>query len=117
MTIDQATRPGPVLVGIDIAKNRHEVLIEVPDRKRRRKITMTNTMADFDRLTVLLLDYQRPVRIGFEATGNYHRALAYHLTNADFETKLVSSVAMARTREALHNSWHSRRDRGPGGAA
>jgi len=105
MTVDQATRPDPVLVGIDISKNRHEVLIEVPDRKRRRKVTMTNTRDDFDRLTTLLQEYQRPVRIGFEATGNYHRALAYHLTSAGFETKLVSSVAMARTREALHNSW------------
>ena len=49
--------------------------------------------------------------------GNYHRALAYHLTQAGFETKLISSVAMARTREALHNSWDSRRDRGRNAAA
>lgn len=40
MTVDQATRPDPVLVGIDIAKNRHEVLIQVPNRKRRRKVTI-----------------------------------------------------------------------------
>jgi len=46
-----------------------------------------------------------PVRIGFEATGNYHRVLMYHLGVAGFDLKLVSSVALARTREALHNSW------------
>lgn len=45
------------------------------------------------------------MRIGFEATGNYHRPLAHHLGQAAFELKLVSSVGLARTREALHNSW------------
>ncbi len=29
----------------------------------------------------------------------------YHLGVAGFDLKLVSSVALARTREALHNSW------------
>jgi transposase len=105
MTEIQSARSAPVLVGIDIAKNRHEVLIEVPGRKRRRRVTMLNTRADFDRLTALLLEHDRPVRVAFEATGNYHRALAWHLTRAGFETKLVSSVGVARTREALHNGW------------
>ena len=66
---------------------------------------MLNTRADFDRLTTLLREHDRPVRVAFEATGNYHRALAFHLTQAGFETKLVSSVGLARTREALHNGW------------
>ena len=43
--------------------------------------------------------------IGFEATGDYHRGLAYRLLSAGFELRLVSSVALARTREALHNGW------------
>lgn len=46
------------------------------------------------------------MQIGFEATGNYHRALIYQLGVAGFDVKLVSSVALARTREALHNSWN-----------
>src|SRR3712207_9033997 len=41
----------------------------------------------------------------FEATGDYHRGLAYRLLSAGFELRLVSSVALARTREALHNGW------------
>ncbi|MCP4386567.1 MAG: IS110 family transposase [Hyphomicrobiales bacterium] len=105
MTKTYATSSEPVLVGIDVAKSRHEVLIEVPGSKRRRRVTMLNTRADFDRLTALLREHGRPVRVAFEATGNYHRALAYHLTQAGFETKLVSSVGLARTREALHNGW------------
>lgn len=94
-----------VLVAIDISKSRHEVLIEAPDQKRHRRLTVLNTRDEFERLVALLSNYERPVCVGFEATGNYHRALAYHLSTAGFDTKLISSVSLARTREALHNSW------------
>jgi hypothetical protein len=40
-----------------------------------------------------------------EPTGNYHRPLAYRLRTEGFEVYLVSSVAAARYREALFNSW------------
>jgi hypothetical protein len=83
MTIAQ---DAPVLVAIDIAKARHEVLIAIPDRKRRRRLTVLNTLADFNRLVTALKEYGRPVRVAFEV-------------------KLVPSVALARTREALNNSW------------
>ncbi|MCC1495181.1 transposase, partial [Cognatishimia sp. F0-27] len=99
ITIAQAE---PVLVAIDIAKARHEVLIAVPGRERRRRLTVLNQLEEFDRLVATLSDYGRPVRAAFEATGNCHRALAYRLGVAGFEVKLVSSVALARTREALN---------------
>ncbi len=102
ITIAQTT---PVLVAVDIAKARHEVLISVPGKKRRRRLTILNQLNDFERLVASLASYDLPVRVAFEATDNYHRALAYHLATAGFEVKLVSSVALARTREALHNSW------------
>jgi transposase len=99
------SRDSTLLVAIDISKHRHEVLISIPGKKRRRRLTIQNALEDFQRLSRLLQDYNLPVRIGFEATGNYHRPLAHHLGQAGFELKLVSSVALARTREALHNSW------------
>ena len=105
MTDTNITQTAPVLVAIDISKARHEVLIAVPGKKRRRRLTVLNQLEDFNRLIATLSDYGFPVRVAFEATGNYHRALAYHLAAAGFEMKLVSSVALARTREALHNSW------------
>lgn len=92
-------------MAIDIAKSRHEVLISIPDKTRRRRLTVLNRLDDFNRLVVALTDYACPVRVAFEATGNYHRALAYRLGTAGFEVKLVSSVTLARTREALNNSW------------
>ena len=94
-----------MLVAIDISKHRHEVLIGIPGKKRRRRLTIPNTLDDFERLSSDLASYGLPVRIGFEATGNYHRALGTSSWPAGFELKLVSSVALARTREALHNSW------------
>jgi transposase len=94
-----------ILVGIDISKNRHEVLIDMPGKMRRRRMTVLNAADDYQRLIAALRGFELPVTIGFEATGNYHRALMYALGAAGFELKLVSSVALARTREALHNSW------------
>jgi transposase len=104
MTTTHSIAP-TLLVAIDISKHRHEVLIGVPGRTRRRRLTVMNTLEDFKRLSAALVGYDLPVRIGFEATGNYHRTLAHHLGRAGFDLKLVSSVALARTREALHNSW------------
>jgi transposase len=94
-----------VLVAIDIAKVRNEVLIEDPSHKRRRRLQVLNNRAEHDRLIEVLRTYGRPVVCGFEATGNYHRPIAWRLAEAGFEVRLVSSLALARTREALHNSW------------
>ena len=55
-----------VLVGIDISKHRHEVLIAIPGKTRRRRMTITNTTEDFMRLIAILREYGMPVRIGFE---------------------------------------------------
>jgi transposase len=68
--------PTPVpatLVAIDIAKHRHEVLIEAAGHQRRRRLTILSTKADHDRLVEALMAYGSPGLIGFEATGDYHR--------------------------------------------
>ena len=92
------------LVAIDIAKRRNEVLIRRPGRKRYR-MSMTNDRADHDRLVSHLQGIGGEVDVAFEATGNYHRTLAWRLIEAGFSTHLISSVALARMREALHNTW------------
>ena len=104
MTATHSIAP-TLLVAIDISKHRHEVLIGIPGKTRRRRLTILNTLEDIQRLTATLASYDLPVRIRFDATGNYHRALAHHLGRTGFDLKLVSSVGLARTREALHNSW------------
>lgn len=94
-----------VLVAIDIAKARNDVLIEFPDRIRRRRLTVLNTRDEHDRFIALLQEIGRPVIAGFEATGNYHRAVAWRLLEAGVDARLISSMALARTREAIHNGW------------
>jgi len=42
----ETTPDARVLVGIDISKHRHEALIAVPGKQRRRRVTLTNTKAD-----------------------------------------------------------------------
>jgi hypothetical protein len=42
------------------------VRIGSPGKKRRRRMTMTNTLEDFQRLATALASYEVPVRIGFE---------------------------------------------------
>lgn len=105
MTRREPTPDGAVLVAIDIAKTRNEVLISPPCKGRRRRLTVLNTRADHDRLIEVLGSYGAPVISGLEATGDYHRALAWRLGEAGFTVRLISSVALARTREALHNGW------------
>ena len=105
MTKYQLTPNNGALVAIDVAKARNEVLIDIPGSGRHRRLTVLNERPDHDRLVELLRAFTVPIVCGFEATGNYHRPLAWRLLEAGFEVRLISSVALARTREALHNSW------------
>ena len=75
MTSTQPTPPATVLVAIDVAKLRNEVLIEIPDARRRRRLTVTNTRPEHDRLVTELRALERPVIVGLEPTGHYHRPL------------------------------------------
>jgi len=105
MTNPQSTPEAVVWVAIDVAKDRHEALIEAPGWKSRKKFQVQNTAEEFRALAGFLHRLGWPVRIGFEPTGNYHRALAYFLHSEGFHLELISSLALARTREAMHNSW------------
>lgn len=104
MTQSVSTTETRVLVAIDIAKKANVVLIEHPDGKRRH-FRVANKKEDFFRLTRYLEGLNYSCLVGFEATGNYHRPLAYHLHTKGFPLRLVSSLAVSRTREALYNSW------------
>ena len=45
MTETSIAQAEPILVAIDIAKARHEVLIAAPGKKRRRRLTVLNQLA------------------------------------------------------------------------
>jgi transposase len=105
MTESNDTPPRVTLVAVDIAKDHHDVLIEPPFPGRRRRVRVANNRQGFEHLAGYLHGLKSSVLIGFEATGNYHRPLAYFLYQQDFELRLIPTVALARTREAMHNSW------------
>lgn len=104
MTESYPTPRAVTLVAIDIAKSCHEVLIEPPAPARRRRSRVANTLEEYQRLAEYLHRLDAPVLIGFEATGNYHRTLAYFLHHQGFALRLIPTLALARTREAMHNS-------------
>jgi transposase len=105
MTNLKVTPSESILVAIDVSKSRNDILIDIPGAGRHQRLVVLNTRSEHDRLIERLLAFGRPVIAGFEATGNYHRPLAFRLLQAGFALRLVSTVALARTREALHNGW------------
>ncbi|KGU81429.1 transposase family protein [Burkholderia pseudomallei MSHR543] len=80
------------------------VLIELSDGKRQR-FRMTNSAPDFDRLLSYLQALPGNCRVALEPTGDYHRPLAHRLLTAGHEVVSIHSVAQARYREAMFNSW------------
>jgi transposase len=105
MTESHDTPQRLTLVAIDIAKDHHDVLIEPPPPGRRRRLRLANNRWDFEHLASFLRGLNSSVLIGFEATSNYHRPLVYFLHSQGFELRLIPTLALARTREAMHNSW------------
>lgn len=91
-------------VAIDVAKGWNVVLVEHADGKRER-FRFAHQRDDYDRLVGYLRAAAAPCRIALEPTADYHRTLAYRLLTEGFEVVFVSSVAGARLREAVFNSW------------
>ena len=104
MTASGSNTSPTLWVAVDIAKTHHVVLLEFPDG-RRRHFRIANALEDFAKLSAFLSGSGYPCCIAFEPTGDYHRPLAYFLRTQGFSLCQVSSLAVARTREALFNSW------------
>ena len=106
MTQSKNNKNSVILIAMDIAKAKHDVLVEWPDGKRKR-MKVANDKKGYEQFIDFIKSLNSPCCIGFEATGNYHRTIAYYLQieKVDIELKLISSVASAKTREAMYNSW------------
>src|SRR5665213_1491493 len=94
----------PVFIAIDIAKEQHVALIETPDG-RRTKLIVANSRDGIDRFIAGAQALSYPCEVAFEATGDYHRPIAFAMLQAGFRLHFVSSIATNRTREALYNTW------------
>lgn len=80
------------------------VLVEHPDGRQER-FRFVHQRADYERLVSFLKACPGPCRIALEPTADYHRTIAYRLVSEGFDLVLMSSVAGARLREAVFNSW------------
>lgn len=111
MTDASQSTASRLLVAIDVAKRYHDVLIRWPDG-RGRAFKVPNNRKGHDELRSFLGAQGLPVVVALEATADFHRPLAYVLAEAGNTVHLASSLACARVREALYNSWdkHDRKD-------
>jgi len=81
MTSNPSITAPVVRVAIDVAKLTHQVLIELPNG-RRRTLRVANAKSEIDGFVETLRALGHPCEIAFEPTGDYHRPLAYVLGHA-----------------------------------
>lgn len=93
-----------LLVAIDVAKRAHEVVVRWPSGKTKA-FKVLSQRSEFERVTEFLLEQGLPVRAALEPTADFHRPLAHWLLTHGIEVHLASSLACARIRDAIYNSW------------
>jgi len=100
-----------LIVGIDIAKNKHYAFFGTATGKTLlKKFIFENTIDGFERLLIQedALKVQhclKKVIYGLEPTANYHKPLGEHLIRCARNVVLVSGVAVKRNRESMDGRW------------
>ena len=100
-----------LIVGIDIAKDKHHAFFGTPNGKSLwRRLIFTNDIVGYDRLVdqVNTLTTQHQLELvvfGLEPTNNYHKPLAYWLTQQGYMVVLVAGKAVKDNRELLDGRW------------
>ncbi len=100
-----------LIVGIDIAKDRHHAFFGTATGKTLlRRLVFSNDHEGFRRL----LDQAEALRVrhglekvvyGMEPTANYHKPLGEYLITQGRTVVLVSGVTVKRNRESLDGRW------------
>jgi transposase len=100
-----------LIVGIDIAKDRHYAFFGTATGKTLlRRLVFSNDHEGFRKL----LDQAEALRVrhglkkvvyGMEPTGNYHKPLGEYLIRLGKVVVLVSGVTVAKNRESLDGRW------------
>ena len=106
-----------LIVGIDVAKDRHHAFFGMPTGKTLlRRLVFSNDSEGFRRL----LDQAEALRVqhglknvvyGMEPTANYHKPLGEYLIKLGRTVVLVSGVMVARNRESLDGRWDKHDDK------
>lgn len=100
-----------LIVGIDVAKNRHHAFFGTATGKTLfKRLVFDNSREGFDRLLIQAEAIKvqhglQEVVFGLEPTANYHKPLGEFLIKRGHCVGLVSSVAVKRNRELLDGRW------------
>jgi transposase len=100
-----------LIVGIDVAKERHHAFFGTATGKALlKRLIFDNTIEGFRKLRVQVEAIQvaqslPKVVFGLEPTANYHKPLGEHLLKCGRMVVLVSGVAVKRNRELLDGRW------------
>ncbi|OQW98584.1 MAG: IS110 family transposase [Desulfobacteraceae bacterium A6] len=100
-----------MIVGIDVAKDKHHAFIGTANGKvLSRKLIFENNRKGFSRLIdqAQFLQTQNglsKVVFALEPTGNYHKPLGSYLAGNGFNVVLVSGKSVKNNREVLDGRW------------
>jgi transposase len=102
---------GCLIVGIDVAKRKHNAFFGTSTGKTLLKgLVFENTLEGFEKLltqteSIKVRHDLQDVVFGLEPTSNYHKPLAEFLIKRCHCVVLVSGVAVKRNRELLDGRW------------
>lgn len=100
-----------LIVGIDIAKDRHQAFFGTARGKTlRRRLIFDNRIEGYNMLieqaNMLSAEHRlEKIAFGLEPTGNYHKPLAHWLIEQGYDTVLVSGKATSDNRQLLDGRW------------
>jgi transposase len=100
-----------VIVGIDIAKDKHNAFFGTATGKTLlRRLVFENTIEGFGRLrarteAMKVQHCLNKVVYGMEPTAHYHKPLAEYLIKCGRNVVMVSGVSVNRNRELLDGRW------------
>jgi len=100
-----------LLVGIDVAKQKHHAFFGTPNGKTLRKnLVFDNSLRGFESLRNMAVDLQAQHGLikavyGLEPTASYHKPLAEYLLRQQEQVVYVSNVAVAKNRAMLDGRW------------
>ncbi len=112
-----------LVVGIDIAKDKHHAFYGTASGKTlRKRFVFGNRRVDFEGLRALARDLAAQNELskivyGLEPTGVYHKPLAEYLMRQDEQVVLVSTVAVAKNRQLLDGRWDKNDNNDPANVA
>lgn len=102
-----------LIIGIDIAKEKHHAFFGTPTGKTLfKRLVFENSIEGFEKLLIRVnaLKAQHALEevvFGLEPTANYHKPLAEHLIKCGHLVVMVAGESIKSNRKSLYGRWDS----------